>query len=443
MLFLTNTLNSRKELFVSQEPNVVKMYICGITPYDYSHIGHGRSYVTFDVLYRILQFLGNDVIYCRNFTDIDDKLLRRAEERFGNQMRYPEIADEYIALYNKEMALLGCMSPTYEPRVTEHIFDIIGFIEQLIKKGNAYYSHGDVYFHIDSFPAYGKLSKQKKDELQSGARIEISEYKRDPLDFVLWKGAEKGLFWESPWGYGRPGWHIECSVLAKKYLGSEIDIHGGGMDLIFPHHENEIAQSESLHGVSFAHYWIHNAFVRMHKEKMSKSLGNILTLQEVFGMYDPMVLRFYFLKHHYRSPLDFDDEGLQIAEKNYRRIIDHFAEIEPKKITLDALKIASLKRALDFLLDDLNTSGMIGVLFEEIMHKTHNEVVLSLFKSLLMDVCGLSLMSLSAKKVEETPEIRLLIEERNEARKNRDWHTADLIREKLKQLGVDIQDEKI
>ena len=269
MLRITNTLTGKREDFKPLVPGKATMYVCGITPYDRTHIGHGRAYVVFDVLYRLLRFLGYNVSYCRNFTDIDDKLLNKAQEQFGDRHRYKEIADQFIAQYHDDMQALNCCSPDYEPRVTENISIIISFIESLIEQGYAYQANGDVYFSIAKFPAYGKLSKQKIEELRAGARVDVREKKEDPLDFALWKSEPDGEFWQSPWGYGRPGWHIECSALANEYLGEQIDMHGGGLDLIFPHHENEIAQSESRNQASFATYWLHNGLVNIEKEKMS------------------------------------------------------------------------------------------------------------------------------------------------------------------------------
>ncbi len=305
MFILNNTVSGKKQPFEPLHPPKVSLYVCGITPYDRAHIGHGRSYVSFDLLYRFLRFLGYDVTYVRNYTDIDDKLLKKAQERLGDPLRYKEIADAVIAQYKKEMAQLNNINPHHEPRVTEHIPLIIDFIQQLIKKGHAYESDGDVYFAVKTFSEYGKLSKQQLDELRSGTRGESGGKKKDPLDFALWKKEAEGTFWKSPWGYGRPGWHIECSALASHYLGDQIDIHGGGRDLMFPHHENEIAQSETKTGKEFAQFWVHNGLMNLDKEKMSKSLGNILALEDSLKKYDPMELRFYFLLHHYRSPMEF------------------------------------------------------------------------------------------------------------------------------------------
>ena len=302
---LYNSLTRKEEFLLPEQ--TIKMYVCGITPYSDAHIGHGRCYVVFDILYKLFIFLGYNIKYVRNFTDIDDKLLSKAQETGSD---YKQIADKFIKRFKEDIFALGCLAPTLEPRVTENIAEIISFIEGLIKKKKAYVLDNDVYFDIESFSQYGKLSRKNLDELITGARVDINLNKKNPADFALWKGNNENLFWKSPWGYGRPGWHIECSALVEKYLGSTIDIHGGGMDLIFPHHENEVAQSEALMEKPLSKIWIHNAFVNLNKEKMSKSLGNIFTLRELFKKYDPMILRFYFLGHHYRTPIDFKMEML-------------------------------------------------------------------------------------------------------------------------------------
>ena len=299
-LNLTNTMSGLKEEFIPIDPPQIKMYVCGITPYDYAHLGHGRCYVTFDVLYRLLKFLGYQVTYVRNFTDIDDKIINRAIKDFNNPADYKIITDKYISTFEEDMSLLNCQRPTYEPRVTQTINEIIEFIKGLVDSGIAYVSNGDVYFSIKKFKDYGKLSKRTKEDVLAGARVEVREEKHDPLDFALWKSSKDGIGWQSPWGLGRPGWHIECSAMAEKYLGKQIDIHGGGMDLIFPHHENEIAQSEGLNSIPFVKYWFHNAFITVDQEKMSKSLGNFITLKDAFKQVDPMILRYYFVSHHYR-----------------------------------------------------------------------------------------------------------------------------------------------
>jgi cysteinyl-tRNA synthetase len=444
MIKITNTLSNKKESLEPIEPNNIKLYVCGITPYDYAHIGHGRVYVTFDVLYRLLRFLGYQVMYARNFTDIDDKLLNRAAKEFGDQMRYNELAQKFIDAFHQDMAALNCLPPTYEPRVTNNIDNIITFIEGLVKKGFAYVVDGDVYFSISKFPEYAKLSKQKLEDLRAGARIEVQEEKRDPLDFALWKSEPEGTFWKSPWGYGRPGWHIECSALARKFLGAQIDIHGGGMDLIFPHHENEIAQTEALTGKPFSRLWIHNAFVRINKEKMSKSLGNFFTLREVFKEFDPMVVRFYYLNHHYRAPMDFSFDDLKVAEKTYQKLALFFNKHECKPLAHEVIENDPIvKQMLNFLTDDLNTPGMLGVIFSNLNILENNKESFCAVKQFLQEVLGLILVPLPEEEVEITPEIQKLIDERNQARKNKDWTKADAIRDQLLALGIELKDQKM
>ncbi len=443
MITLSNTLSGRKETFQPLRPNNATLYACGITPYDRAHIGHARSYVSFDLLYRWLTFLGYDVTYCRNFTDIDDKLLKKAEELLGDPLRYPEIADKIIAQYQKEMAQLNCITPQHEPRVTEHIPLIISFIEKLIAKGHAYESDGDVYFAISSFPAYGKLSKQKIEELRAGARIEVGVKKRDPLDFALWKKEVEGTFWKSPWGWGRPGWHIECSALASHFLGDQIDIHAGGRDLMFPHHENEIAQSEALTGTDFAKYWVHGGLVNIDAEKMSKSLGNIVALEDLLKQYDPMELRFYFLQHHYHSPMEFSLNDLDGACKSYRRLCRVLQQVPVgtfSKQELEAMPLAS--QMLAFLSDDLNTPGMFGVVFEHLDTLKDDAEQASAVKQILHDILGLRLQIAPEKDQEITPEIEKLLSEREQARAQKDWARADEIRDQLKALGYEVRDKK-
>lgn len=444
MFKITNTLTGNKETFTTLHPGKVLLYVCGITPYDRSHIGHARSCISFDVLYRWLVFLGYDVTYCRNFTDIDDKLLHKAAQQFGDPLRYKEVADTFIKQYADEVVALNCKQPTHEPRVTDNIPAIIHFIEGLIQKGYAYQANGDVYFRVAKFPEYGKLSKQQRDELRAGARIEVDKRKEDPLDFALWKNEKTGTFWKSPWGHGRPGWHIECSVLASKYLGDCIDIHGGGLDLIFPHHENEIAQSEALYDKTFARYWVHNGFVQVENEKMSKSLGNVIAIDDLLKKYDPMVVRFYFLNHHYRAPLDFSFEDLDGAQKSYKRLCNVFKNAEVGKFTLDQLRtFPIITRMLDFLADDLNTTGMLGVVFEQLDALVRDTKQLQAAKQIFHDVLGLSLIPIPEKQVALTPEAEKLIAERELARKNKDWARADALRDQLAQLGFEIRDEKM
>ena len=329
-LRLTNSLSNQKEEFIPLENSNVKMYVCGITPYDYPHLGHGRCYVTFDLLYRILKFLDYKVIYVRNFTDVEDKLIERARRDFGSGKKFLELASKFIQIFEEDISRLNCKRPDFEPRVTENIDQIIKFISGLIDYGKAYVVNGDVYFSISNFKNYGKLSKRTQDDLLVGARVQIREEKQSPLDFALWKSTQdEDVYWESPWGRGRPGWHIECSAMAKRYLGDQIDIHGGGMDLVFPHHENEIAQSEGLSGLPFAKYWLHNAFITVDKEKMSKSLGNFVTLREALDSYHPQILRYYFLSHHYRIPVDFSYDAIISCAKAYAKICKHLENIEP------------------------------------------------------------------------------------------------------------------
>lgn len=313
-----NTLTKRKEEFVPLEPGKVRLYVCGVTVYDLGHIGHARSAIVFDVIYRYLTHLGFEVTYVRNFTDIDDKILRRCSEENSH---FRTVADRYIASFSKDMDSLGTLPPTVEPLATDHIPEMIVIIGRLMDKGFAYQSGKDVYFEVEKFADYGKLSGRRLEDMLAGARVEVDVHKRNPLDFVLWKGSKPGEpSWDSPWGPGRPGWHIECSAMGKRYLGATFDIHGGGKDLIFPHHENEIAQSEAAFGVPFVRYWIHNGFVNINNEKMSKSLGNFFTIRDVLKRVHPEALRLFLLSKHYRSPVDFSDESVGEADRGLERL---------------------------------------------------------------------------------------------------------------------------
>jgi len=443
MLRVTNTLTGLKEPFKTIFPGIVNLYVCGITPYDFSHIGHGRCYVVFDMIYRYLSFLGYEVKYCRNFTDIDDKLLMKAEKEFGDASRYKEIAYRYIQAYHEDMESLNCLSPDKEPRVTETIPQIIAFVQGLIDNQAAYELNGSVYFRVRSFKGYGKLSKQDINDLCSGARIDVNDLKEDPLDFALWKSDDASVSYQSPWGFGRPGWHIECSAMAQDYFKGSVDIHGGGMDLMFPHHENEIAQSESLYPAPFVKYWMHNAFVRINKEKMSKSLNNFFTLKDILKDYDPMVLRFYFIKHYYRGPLDFSIEDLQVAEKTYKRLVTFFNDVN---LDTDFEKIKNstvVKKMSDFLSDDFNTSGMFGVLFEELDNLQQDLQAKGQVKYFLQQVMGLTLAPIAEKVIELTPEIQALLDARQQARVDKDWAKSDALRDQLKALGFEVQDKKL
>jgi cysteinyl-tRNA synthetase len=446
MLKLTNTLSGKKEEFVSLVPHKVSMYVCGITPYDNAHVGHGRVYVSFDILYRLLQSLHYDVAYCRNLTDIDDKILKKAAENFGSKMRYADVTKPVIDSYHENMQALNCLSPDFEPRVTENIDIIIDFVQKLIAAGKAYESNGDVYFRVREFSDYGKLSKHKLEDLRAGARVDVSEKKDDPLDFALWKGEPEGEFWKSPWGWGRPGWHIECSAMAGKYLGSEIDIHAGGLDLIFPHHENEIAQTEALTGKPFARYWLHNGFVMINHEKMSKSLGNFFTLLDIFKQFDPMVVRYYFITHQYKAPLDFSFQDMTVAHKSYQRLtrlLDSVECDEEAPLYYDSLKSDTAKRMMNFLLDDMNTPGMLGVIFESVDLLKSDKDTLCEVKLILQKILGLTCKPLPEEETVLTSEIQQLIAEREDARAAKDWARADAIRDQLKELGYQVQDKKM
>lgn len=444
MVKITNTLTGIKEQFIPLAEKSIKLYVCGVTPYDRSHIGHGRCYVSFDTIYRILTFLGYSVTYCRNFTDIDDKLINKAQAQLGEPLLYKQIADEYIRLFHQEVDALGCLRPSYEPKVTESIDLIIAFIEGLIKKGFAYESEGDVYFDLTKVHNYPQLSKHKKEDLIAGARVQVGEKKRHPLDFALWKGEEEGTFFKSPWGYGRPGWHIECSAMASHYLGNHIDIHGGGEDLMFPHHDNEIVQSEALHGAPFARYWIHNGLLRVNKEKMSKSLGNIFALEDVFAQVDPMVLRYYYLMHHYRSPLDFSLEDLQSAGKSYKRLIELFKNVSTEFISASLVKNNPLIQSfIAYLEDDFNTAAVIGKIFENISKITEKNDGMAAVKWFMQNVLGLTLAVIKEKTIAITPEIQLLIDQRAQARKDKDFKKADELRDALQKLGFEVKDLRL
>ena len=443
MITISNTLSGKKELFKPIKEGKVSLYVCGITPYDYAHLGHGRVYVSFDVLYRLLQFLGYEVTYCRNFTDIDDKIIARAQKELGDPNKFEQISQKYIGTFEEDMKLLNCLPPKYQPLVTQTMPEIIAFVQGLIKQGKAYESEGDVYFDISSFPQYGRLSKHKLEDLIAGARVEVNDKKRSPLDFALWKHAEPTEpGWQSPWGHGRPGWHIECSAMAEKFLGDTLDMHAGGLDLIFPHHENEIAQSEGLHNKQFVNYWMHNGFVRINQEKMSKSLGNFFTLRDIFKQFDPMVVRFYYLTHHYKAPLDFSFDDLQVAQKTYQRLCKAFA-VECAHVSDRELKESPIiQRMLAFLVDDLNTPGMWGTVFESLADLQKDPQQLCAVKTFIQNILGLALIPLPEKEVEVTKEMQDLITQREQARAAKDWKKADELRAQLRLLGYEVQDKK-
>ena len=371
-----NTLTGRKEEFVPLIPNKVKIYACGVTVYDHCHIGHARSAIVFDVIRRYMRYKGFDVKYVRNFTDIDDKIINRAKQE---GITWDAVAKKYTAEYYKDMDRLGVGRADVEPKATEHIEEIIGIIKGLIEKGYAYEVDSSVYFSVAKFPGYGKLSKRDMEEMTAGARVEVDERKKNPLDFALWKKSKEGEpSWESPWGLGRPGWHIECSAMSIKHLGESFDIHGGGADLLFPHHENEIAQSEAFTGRPFARYWVHNGFITIDKEKMSKSLGNFFTIKEVLDKFDPEVVRFFLLSTHYRSPVEFSDEQLREAESSIDRyystivrINDFFEKEDSGKEEFsnageifEGLLLSFQEKFKEAMDDDFNTALALGHIFE-------------------------------------------------------------------------------
>jgi len=473
MMRVYNTLSGKKEDFVPLEPGRVRIYVCGVTVYDYCHIGHARSAVVFDVMRRYFRYKDFDVRYVRNFTDIDDKIIRRAKEE---GIPWDEVARKYTEEYYRDMDALGVERADVEPRATEHIPEIIEMVRTLIDKGYAYEVDGDVYFEVRRFPGYGKLSKRSMDELVAGARVEVDERKRNPLDFALWKAAKEGEpAWDSPWGPGRPGWHIECSAMSIKHLGETFDIHGGGADLIFPHHENEIAQSEACTEKPFVRYWLHNGFITISKEKMSKSLGNFFTIREILDRFDPEVIRTFLLSTHYRSPIEFSEEQLLETEVSVNRFYSTVMRVEaylgrmPDKARSTAEE-ALLREMLgkfsarfeEAMEDDFNTALALGHMYElvreinryldskpageparglltegiEALRETGK--VLNIFqRSPAQWHCSL----LRTKKLPLTEEeINRKLSERREARKARDWQKADRIRDELQEAGIILED---
>ena len=455
-LSVYNDLTRTKEKFVPLEEGRVRFYVCGPTVYNFFHIGNARPFVLFDVFRRYLESLGYEVTFVQNFTDIDDKMIRRANEE-GTTVA--ELAERFIAEYYRDADALGIHRATVNPRATQEMPAIIDVIKRLIEKGHAYEIDGDVYFSVESFKDYGSLSKQSVDELMSGARIEVDERKREPLDFALWKGAKPGEpFWESPWGKGRPGWHIECSAMSNKYLGSTIDIHGGGSDLIFPHHENEIAQSECANDAHFVRYWLHNAYLLIDKEKMSKSLGNFLTVRDVRQRISPLVLRFFLMSVHYRSPLNFSAEGLEHAKGAVERLnnccTDLIFALENRRV---GEKDKALRRALKAneegfaasMDDDFNTAGAFGFIFENVravnVHLSEHEAVdkegleaAKAFFDKTNDILGYLVKE--EKEGDGDAEIDELLAERSAARKAKDFKRSDEIRETLAAKGIIIED---
>ncbi|MCY4485520.1 MAG: cysteine--tRNA ligase [Deltaproteobacteria bacterium] len=458
-LCITNTMSGKKEPFLPLTPGTVNMYVCGVTVYDQCHIGHARALLTFDIIHRYLRFLGFDCRFVRNFTDVDDKIINRANE----EGIAPEaLAQRYIDAFHRDAAALGLAEPAVEPRATEHIDGMVALIAALMERGHAYAVAGDVYFAVESFPEYGRLSRRSLDEMTAGARVEVDDRKRHPMDFALWKASKEGEpFWDSPWGRGRPGWHIECSVMSTRYLGQPFDIHGGGQDLVFPHHENEIAQSECATGEPFARYWIHNGFVQLAKEKMSKSVGNILSIKEVLERFDPVALRLYMLTTHYRNPIEFSEEGLAEAQRTVARLYETASRAErligpSPDGAADSGPLDDFRREMD---DDFNTPRALAVVFEELravnrlLDEGHTRALDGKRNALRAMTGALGLLQSPPERFLEErrlsgltrlalseDEIRRMIEERNAARRAKDWGQADGIRDSLKEQGILLRD---
>ena len=475
-LRIYNTLTRRKEPFHPMKEGKVGMYVCGVTAYDFSHIGHARAAVVFDVIFRYLKHKDFEVIYVRNYTDVDDKIINKAQKE-GVESK--AIAERYIREYDHDMEALKVEMPTFTPRATESIPEMIKLIEKLIANGYGYEVQGDVFFEVGKFKSYGKLSGKDIEQLQSGARVEIDDRKKAPLDFALWKAGKPGEpTWDCPWGKGRPGWHIECSAMSQHFLGETFDIHGGGADLIFPHHENEIAQSEGATGKPFVRYWIHNGFVNIDQEKMSKSLGNIFTIREILERYHPEAIRLFLLSHHYRSPVDFSDQSLKEAQLSLDRLyslLKDFKDMKSEEIhssTPLEEEMGKQIRALPELFekemdDDFNTASALGVLHRvtRSLNKMFGEVKKDGKEKLPSALCEEALKNFTAmgnilgiltcdpvdyfgQKQEEgmkritlsEEEILKRIEERDVAREKKNWKRADQIREELFNQGIVLED---
>ncbi|MFA4973039.1 MAG: cysteine--tRNA ligase [bacterium] len=478
-LVVYNTMTQKKEEFVPLKAPKVGMYVCGITAYDTCHLGHARAAVVFDMIYRHLKHRGFDVTYVRNYTDVDDKIINRANKE-GRSCE--DITRQYIGEYEEDMASLGVLKPDIMPRATGHIPEMIATIEKLISRGIAYEIDGDVYFSVRKFPGYGKLSKKNIEELESGARVEVDERKKDPLDFALWKSAKPGEpKWPSPWGEGRPGWHIECSAMSSKYLGQPFDIHGGGRDLIFPHHENEIAQAEGACGCEFVRYWLHNGFININAEKMSKSLGNITAIREVIKHHDSEAVRLFILSSHYRSPLDYTEKALAEAGSSLDRFYEtaeRLHAIHPgKSVSDDPGDSKEAKELREFFTrfdarfdeamdDDFNTARATGLVFEAVrlvnkfldnqecptsftgwtvLQFSHMQqiagAVLGVFGSDPAAYRQRTHARAQAKSGVDTSEVERLIAERKAARASKDFKRADAIRDELAKLGVEFKDK--
>lgn len=448
-----NTMTRKKEEFIPLDKNNVKMYSCGPTVYNYFHIGNARPFIIFDTMRRYLEYRGYGVTFVQNFTDIDDKMIKRANEE---GITVKELGDRFIAEYFKDAQAIGIRPATVHPKATENIDAIIDIVKKLVDNGYAYVVDGNVYFSTKKFKEYGKLSGQPLEDLEAGARIDVNEHKQDPMDFALWKAKKEGEpAWESPWGEGRPGWHIECSAMANKYLGETIDLHSGGQDLIFPHHENEIAQSECANCKPFARYWMHNGYINVNNQKMSKSLGNFFTVRDILEKYDGEVIRFFMLSAHYRNPINFADTLMEQAKSAVERVytcIENLefllsnAEDKPCDEELKNKLCGYKQKFIDAMDDDLNTADAIAAIFD-IVYIANTEITsasgkeaIELALSLIRELGGvLGLFGKETKKSLDA-EVEELIKKREEARKVKNWAEADAIRDKLKEMNIVLKD---
>lgn len=448
-----NTMTRKKEEFIPLDKNNVKMYSCGPTVYNYFHIGNARPFIIFDTMRRYLEYLGYGVTFVQNFTDIDDKMIKRANE---DGITVKELGERFIDEYFKDAKAIGIRPATVHPKATENIDAIIDIIKKLVDNGYAYAMEGNVYFSTKKFKDYGKLSKQPLDELEAGARIDVNEHKKDPMDFALWKAKKEGEpYWESPWGEGRPGWHIECSAMANKYLGETIDLHSGGQDLVFPHHENEIAQSECANCREFSRYWMHNGYINVDNRKMSKSLGNFFTVRDILEKYDGEVIRFFMLSAHYRNPINFSDTLMEQARSAVERVYTCIENLEFLRGSAEDKECdEELKTRLNELRDrfiaamddDLNTADAIAAIFD-IVYTANTEITSGSGKEAIELALGLirelgGVLGLFGKETAKDldAEIEELIRKRGEARKAKNWAEADAIRDKLKEMNIVLKD---
>lgn len=450
-----NTITRKKEELIPLVPGEIKMYSCGPTVYNYFHIGNARPFIIFDTLRRYLEYRGYKVTFVQNFTDVDDKIIKKAKEE---KVSEKEVAEKFIKEYFKDAEALGIRKADYHPRVTENIPEIINLIKRIEENGLTYTINGNVYYDTTKFTDYGKLSKQNLEELEAGARVDVGDEKKNPMDFVLWKSQKPGEpAWDSPWGLGRPGWHIECSAMSMKYLGETMDIHSGGQDLIFPHHENEIAQSEGATGKPFARYWMHNGFINVDNEKMSKSLGNFFTVREVSEVYDLEVVRLFMISSHYRSPINFSNElldsikssleRLYIAKNNLKYLLSKAVEKERSENEADVEEslLKHKDRFTEAMDDDLNTADAVSAIFDLVRDINANindktsKLTIQYAYNLYMELAGvLGLLGKEEKSLDE--EIEALIEERQKARKEKNWALADEIRDNLNGKGIILED---